>query len=169
MELLDVYDINRNKTGRIVERGKGKINPGEFFLVTEILMINNEKKILIGKRSNEKKLHPGMWEINGGGCQSGETSKEAIVREIKEELGIELEPNKLELLKIVRNEIRFKDIWTYSINIDLKDLKFQDNEVTDAMWVSYDEFEEKRKNNELIDTSNISKEDYEKAIELLNI
>ena len=169
MELLDVYDINKNKTGKVVERENKQLNPGEFFLAVEVLFINNEKKILIGKRSENKKLYPGMWEMNGGGCQSGETSLEALVREIKEELGIEIDPNKAVLLKTIRNDIRFKDIWTYNLNVDLKNIKFQEEEVTDAKWVDFEEFKQLLQSDELVDTSHISKEDFERAIELLKI
>ena len=167
IELLEIYDENRNKTGRIVERGNSKLEPGEFFLVTEVLLINSNNKILVSKRSEEKKLYPGMWEVNGGGCRVGETSEEALVREILEELGVKLDINKIYLLKTVRNEIRFKDIWTYRMDIDISDLKFTDKEVTAAKWVSYDEFLKMREENILVDTSNITIEDYNKAIDLL--
>ena len=166
-EYLELYDENRNKTGKIVERGDFKLEPGEYFLVTEALLINSNNEILISKRSEEKKLYPGMWEVNGGGCRVGETSKEALVREMSEELGIKLDINKIYSLKTVRNERRFKDIWTYRLDIDISDLRFTDNEVTEAKWVTYEEFLKMKNEDILVDTSNITKEDYEKAIDLL--
>lgn len=167
IEQLELYDENRNKIGKIVERGNFKLEPGEYFLVTEVLLLNSNNEILVSKRSKEKKLYPGMWEINGGGCRVGETSKEALVREMSEELGIKLDINKIYSLKTVRNERRFKDIWTYRLDIDISDLRFTDNEVTEAKWVTYEEFLKMKNEDILVDTSNITKEDYEKAIDLL--
>lgn len=167
VELLDVYDENRNKTGIVRPRGKENFKEGEYFLSVEALIINSKKEILISKRSESKKLYPGYWEINGGGSLANETSLEAIIRELNEELGIKFEEQKAILLKTIKNEIRFKDVWLFEIDIDIKDLKFQYEEVTDAKWIDIDTFEQMIEEGTI--KCNITREDYEKAIELLNI
>ncbi len=48
-------------------------------------------KLFITKRGKEAKNERGKWEIPGGSVEFGETFKQAIKREIKEELGIEIE------------------------------------------------------------------------------
>jgi len=47
-----------------------------------------ERKILLGKRSSHRKSCPNRWDIFGGHLEAGETPAEALVREIREELGV---------------------------------------------------------------------------------
>lgn len=61
-------------------------------------IFNDEGKLFITKRGKKAKNERGKWEIPGGGVEFGETFKEAIVREIKEEVGVEIEV--IELLGI---------------------------------------------------------------------
>ena len=168
MELLDIYDKNRKKTGRIVPRGKENLKEGEYFLAVEALLIDKNGHILISKRTEKKKLYPVYWEINGGGCKSGEESIDAIIREIKEELGITLSKEKSFLIKTVKNEYRFKDIWFFEIdNIDRIKINLQKEEVTEYKAIDFSEFEKMKKDNTLIDTSNITKEEYDKCIRII--
>lgn len=61
-------------------------------------IFNDEGRLFITKRGKKAKNESGTWEIPGGSVEFGETFEEAIKREIKEELGIEIEI--LELLGI---------------------------------------------------------------------
>src|SRR5690348_7509587 len=61
-------------------------------------IFNKEGKLLITLRGKKAKNERGKWEIPGGSVEWGETFAQAIVREIKEELGIEIEV--LELLNL---------------------------------------------------------------------
>ena len=56
-------------------------------------IILKEDKILIAQRSEHMKL-PLKWEFPGGKLEEGENEEEAITREIKEELNIEILPQK---------------------------------------------------------------------------
>ena len=47
------------------------------------VIVNKEKKILVGERSDR----PGIWQMPQGGIDEGETSEEALMRELKEEIG----------------------------------------------------------------------------------
>ncbi|MFZ2025467.1 MAG: NUDIX domain-containing protein [Microgenomates group bacterium] len=58
------------------------------------LIFNKEGKILLCKRSQQAKNERGCWEAPGGAVEFGETLEHAIIREMKEELGIELEIQK---------------------------------------------------------------------------
>lgn len=53
---------------------------------------NKDNKILIAKR-NLKKSQGGLWEFPGGKIEPGETNEQAIVREIKEELNMDIKYN----------------------------------------------------------------------------
>lgn len=58
-------------------------------------IIKNEDKILATKRGYGEFIN--MWEFPGGKIESGETKEQALVREIKEELNIEINVDKFAL------------------------------------------------------------------------
>ena len=71
-EKLDVYDENRNKKGRIIERKEGEIlSSDEYILAIQCWIINSNNEILLTKRKATKK-DGNMWEPTGGLVQSGE-------------------------------------------------------------------------------------------------
>lgn len=57
--------------------------------VVAAIIKNNENKILIAQR-NFKKSQGGLWEFPGGKIEKGETREEALIREIKEELNMDI-------------------------------------------------------------------------------
>ncbi|EAX47152.1 NUDIX hydrolase [Thermosinus carboxydivorans Nor1] len=59
--------------------------------VTAAIIIN-DGKVLIAQRAENQKL-AGKWEFPGGKIESGETPEECLIREINEELGINIEVN----------------------------------------------------------------------------
>ena len=58
-------------------------------IVVSIALINNENEILLSKRPEKKHLS-GFWEFPGGKVEEGETPKKALIREVKEELNIDI-------------------------------------------------------------------------------
>lgn len=65
-ELWDVYDINKNTIGKVVERETYKFQKGEYHLITVAVIMNSKKQILIAKRSERKKGHHKMGIIRRG-------------------------------------------------------------------------------------------------------
>ena len=58
-------------------------------IVVSIALINNENEILLSKRPQKKHLS-GFWEFPGGKVEEGETPEKALIREVKEELNINI-------------------------------------------------------------------------------
>ena len=57
-----------------------------------VIVSNSKKDILVHKRSHLKKLYPGLYAVGIGGCvQYGESYDECAARELKEELGINVQ------------------------------------------------------------------------------
>ena len=79
---------------------------------------------------------------------SGETSKQGIITEIKEELGIDADINGIQLFKTIKTEDDFVDLYYLKQNIDIKDIKLQKEEVDDVAWNSIQEIKNKINNNE---------------------
>ena len=169
-ELWDIYDINKQKIGKLAQRGEYEFKKGEYHIVVTAIIINSENKILISKRAESKKTHPLKWECNGGSVLAGETSVQGIIREIKEELGIELLEKEAIFLKDIRRDKTppdFKEFWLFKKDMNIQDIKFTDGESTEAKWVTIDEFIQMKNNDEIVKTIEFGEEEYKKALELL--
>lgn len=150
-EKLDVYNIDKKRTGKVIERKQGvTLNKGEYMISVQCWIVNREGKILLTQRSLNKN-NGGKWEPTGGLVISGETSKQGIKRELKEEIGLEIEDNKIRLIKEIVEENEnlnfFRDIYLIKEDINLDELSFND-EVIDAKYVTIEEFSKMIENNE---------------------
>lgn len=90
MELWDIYNEQKQPTGKTMVRNDWHMQPGEFHLTVQGVIRTPKGKFLITQRTDDKAWAPGHWEVSGGGVQAGETSYEAVVREIKEETGLDV-------------------------------------------------------------------------------
>lgn len=142
MEVLDIYDKNRQLTGKTMNRSQGKVAllDGEYVIQVKCWILNEENKVLLTQRRKDK-YNGGMWEPTGGLVTTGETSIEAIKRELFEEIGIKVSNKDLELIKSFMDEHFFRDVYLIRNNIKIHDLKFADREVVDAKYVTIDVFE----------------------------
>ena len=66
------------------------MQPGEFHLTVLGVIRRPDGKFLITQRVMTKAWAPGSWEVSGGGVMAGETSAQAIQREIWEETGLDV-------------------------------------------------------------------------------
>ena len=167
-ELWDIYDINKNKTGRIAERNAYNFQKGEYHIVVTGIIMNSKNEILISKRAKNKKFG-GMWECNGGSILSGETSLEGILRELKEELGIKFTKKEAIFLKEIRRDKippDFKELWLFRRDIKIEDITFPDGEAIEAKWVNIEEFMNMCNSKKIIPTIDFGKEEYIKALNI---
>ena len=58
---------------------------------TNIIIVNDKNEVLLHLRDDKPTiLYPNMWVLPGGYIEEGETAEQCIIREIREELGVEL-------------------------------------------------------------------------------
>lgn len=170
-ELWDIYDIKKKKTGRTAERNVYQFKDGEYHIVVTGIIMNSKNEILISRRAEHKKFGL-MWECNGGSILTGETSLEGIIRELKEELGIEFSKKEAIFLKEIRRDKLppdFKDLWLFRRDIDKEEITFPDGESIDAKWVTIDEFIKMYENKQIVPTVDFGIEEYHKALSLKHI
>ena len=139
MELWDIYDIDRNKTGRTMERGS-HFPDGAMHLVVHICIFNAQGEMLIQQRQPFKEGWSGMWDITvGGSAVAGDTSRIAAHRELFEELGLDVDfSDKLPALSLTFNH-GFDDYYLIEQEVDLAALTLQPEEVAAARWASQEE------------------------------
>ena len=94
MELWDVYDKKGRKTGALKEKEADYL-PGEYHLAVEAWVFNRRREILIQQRSWHREILPGKWSLTTGRIIAGEDSEQGCVRELKEELGIQVKQKEL--------------------------------------------------------------------------
>ena len=96
MEMWDLYDKDKNMLERKAVRGE-KLNKGEFHLVVNVWIENDKNELLVSQRAANR-TYPLQWECTGGSALMGETSIDAAIREAKEELGIDISKENLNIL-----------------------------------------------------------------------
>ena len=138
MELVDLLNNRKELTGETCERNS--VPEGKYRLSIHIWIVNDKNEILIQQRSASRKMFPNMWTNTGGACIAGETSIETVFRELKEELNVIPNIDDLELIASYKRKKDYVDVWLLRQNINIKDLKFNDNEVQAAKWVSIEEW-----------------------------
>ncbi|QAT49434.1 NUDIX domain-containing protein [Caproiciproducens sp. NJN-50] len=138
-ELCDVYDKDRNKTGRVWPRGV-PMRPDDFRLVVYAWSLGPDGRVLMTKR-HPGKVWGGCWECTGGGAQAGETSLQAVLRELREEIGVSYSERDASLLHSGLDGNTWIDVWLFRENPALNSLCLQPREVTQARWVSRTEYE----------------------------
>lgn len=142
MELLEVLDENGNNTGRTIERGKTK-GENAYNLVVNVWIKNNKGEFLITKRSPNKKILPNMWETTCGAVVICEDDLKAALREVKEEINIDLSPtNGKKLFRLKRQNDLFHDfieVWLFEEEVDITDVVYQPEEVCGAKWATKDQ------------------------------
>ena len=90
MEYWDIYDVNKQPTGRTMKRNDWNMKPGDYHLTALGVLQNKEGKYLITKRVMTKAWAAGWWEVSGGAAQAGEASYDAVLREVREETGLDV-------------------------------------------------------------------------------
>lgn len=141
MEYLDLYDVNKNLTGEKIVRGKGKpqVPENKYINIVIIFMQNGEGKFLFQITSKEK---GNEIATTGGHVKSGQTSYEAILAEVEEELGLDISNEDIKMVDSYIFGVAFMDVYYLNKDINISDLKLQDDEVESVEWFTVDKIKE---------------------------
>lgn len=167
-ELIDVLDENGNKTGKIETR-KEVHEKGLWHRIIVVSIIDRNGHLLMQQRSLNKDSNPGKWDVSATGhVSSGQTSIEAAVREVSEELGIEINEKELKYILTYKNSRQIKENYIdkqiydcYIVNkeeIDIKDIKIQESEVEQVRLCDINDFKELIANQKVMNREELYKE-----------
>ena len=135
MEYNDIYDENRQLTGRIHRRGT-IWRSGEYGLVVCVWIYDGRGHLLLTRRAPGKSF-AGTWENSGGAALAGEDSLTAIRRELFEETGIRGEEQDFELLSTSRDHHFFYDHYCLKAEVPIEKIVLQPGETDAVKWVSF--------------------------------
>ena len=154
-EYFDVLNKYGEFTGEIATREECH-EKGLWHRAVYGFIFNKKGDVLLQKRSANKKLWANLWDITAGGhVLAGEFGETALIREMKEELGIEVEKNDIRYLvgststnvkgNIINNH--FNECYIVTKDIDITDVKLQVEEVSTVKWFTKQEILDRINNN----------------------
>ena len=119
-----------------------------------VFILNDYDQILLQKRSGNKKNYPNMWALCTGHVEKNEDVQDAAIRELKEELGIDVSIKELHSFANGKFDIINKNSSTYffCIKCNLKEEKFiiQKEELSQVKWFDIIDVVSMIKNNDEI-------------------
>lgn len=146
MEYLQVFDENKNILNEKIARSdKFNIEKGKYFMIVLLIIENDKHKFLVEKTSIERN---NVFAFLGGHVTYGDSNIKTVVKEAKEEIGIDITEDEIEYIDTTKHDIAFSDTFYIKKNIDLKDIKVQEEEVDSVYWMSKEEIFELDKKGE---------------------
>ena len=145
MEFWDIYDKNKQRTGRTMKRNDWILKDDEYHLTVLGVVARPDGRFLITKRVMTKHWAPGWWEVSGGACMAGEDSQDAVVREVKEETGLDVRGCAGGYLFTYHRENPgegdnyFVDVYRFVKEFDESDVEPQEAETDGFMLATVDE------------------------------
>lgn len=146
-EIVDLY----NEQGEII----GKVDKNEahkkglLHKTIHAWILNKNNELLIQKRCSKKDYFPNVWDVSiGGHIDRGESSIDCVIREAREELGLNLRDSDIKYLFTVKEELTYKDIncrefadvFLIKKDIDITNLVYQEEEVEKTKFIKVEEF-----------------------------
>lgn len=148
-EYFDILDENGNKTGKTKLRSEVH-RDGDWHKAVHIWIINESGDILLQRRCVTKDSNPNMLDMScAGHLTAGDESLTGTIRELKEELNLDINKEDLQFIKtlkisskytstFINNE--FDDLYILRTNKKISDMKFQEEEISEIFFVPYNEF-----------------------------
>ncbi len=147
-ELWDIYDKDRNFTGRTHRRGD-PLSSGDYHLTVHVWLQHTDGRFLITKRAPNKG-YAGLWECTGGSALAGDDSLTAALREVREETGLEVQPENGKIILSYQGWDWFTDVWLFRQNFDLDAVVLQPGETCDYKWATAEEILEMHEREEMV-------------------
>lgn len=148
MEYWDIYDKNKQKTGRTMKRNDWCLKDDEYHLSVLGVVKRPDGKFLITQRVMTKAWAPGWWEVSGGAVMAGEESREAINREVLEETGLDVSHCEGGYVFTYHRENPgqgdnyFEDVYCFTLDFDESDVKIREKEALDYKIATKAEIDE---------------------------
>ena len=157
-EIWDLYDENRELLGKDHVRGEQLPIDG-YHLVVHVWIRNSKGEYLIAQRSANRQTYPLMWECVDGSVIKGEDSLQGALREVKEEVGVDLLPEKGQVILSDIKKIEFGkvvnkivDVWLFEYDGEVDLGNATTDEVAQVTWMTREQIKELFEHNMFVET-----------------
>lgn len=155
-ELIDILDADGNYTGKSIMKSEAH-KRGIFHPSIHVWLYTKKGEILIQQRAKNKDTHPGLWDVSvAGHIGAGEDVTESAIREVKEEIGLDITENQLYKLGVYKYsyqhhkdllDCEFHHTFLCELKIPFSALKMQESEVDDLALISLNMFRKELESN----------------------
>ncbi len=149
-EYLDIWNSEGQPTGKIGTKDEAH-QKGLFHPTVHVWFYTPAPALLLQKRSLSKQTFPGFWDVSvAGHVSAGESILEGALREVKEEIGLDIPPSDLVPLDIRKNTNRFENgvidcefqhVFLVKLETDVSQLRIQETEVDAVRLFSFEELQ----------------------------
>ncbi|MBC3847915.1 NUDIX domain-containing protein [Winogradskyella echinorum] len=148
-EYIDIVDKKGLPTGKTALKSEAHKN-GWYHNTIHLWLYTSKGEILLQQRSHKKTIHPLLWDVSvAGHIDAGESFIDAAIRETKEEVGLQLDAQRLQKIGVFLHETNygaiqdneFHQVYIAELNVDFNQLHPQEEEVEALKLVSFTEFE----------------------------
>ena len=157
-EIWDLYNENRELLGKDHVRGE-QLPIGGYHLVVHVWIRNSKGEYLISQRSANRPTLPLVWECVDGSVIKGEDSLQGALREVKEEVGVDLLPEKGHVILSDIKKIEFGkvinkivDVWLFEYDGEVDLSNATTDEVAQVAWMNRSQIKELFDANMFVDT-----------------
>ena len=157
-EIWDLYDENRELLGKDHVRGE-QLPIGGYHLVVHVWIRNSKGEYLISQRSANRPTFPLVWECVDGSVVKGEDSLQGALREVKEEVGVDLLPEKGQVILSDIKKIEFGkvvnkivDVWLFEYDGEVDLSNATTDEVAQVAWMNREQIKELFEHNMFVET-----------------
>lgn len=136
-KLGEHWDLLNKRREIIGQKKRGQaFSAGEWHLVVNATIFNFKHEILLQQRSFNKIGRPGEWDLEtGGSALAGETSLDAIRREVKEEINLQYDFKTENFVESFRNWPVFDDWYAIKVDLPLASFQIQKSEIEQIRYV----------------------------------
>ena len=154
-EKFDVLNELGEFTGKTASRDECHTK-GLWHRAVYAFIIDKDSNVLLQKRSSNKKLWPDRWDVTiGGHVLAGEFGRQALIRECKEELGIDITDDEIKYIVSTTSiynkngyiNNHYDECYLITKDINIEDLTLQKEEVSDAKYFSKEDIIKRIDNN----------------------
>ncbi len=139
-EIIDILSPEGKLIGKTALKSEAHTK-GWYHATVHVWFYTKDKKILLQKRASVKKVFPNLWDVSvAGHIGAGETVENTAIREVKEEIGLNIRPENLFKINIRKDEIihpngiidrEFKHVFLCELHEKITQLIPQEGEVDD--------------------------------------
>lgn len=149
MEYIDEIDENNIYTGKSFPKSDFH-KFGKWYREVIGFVLNENGEILLQQRSKNKEAKPLYWEVCTGHVSKGEQPEEAMIRELKEEIDLDVNAEDLIKIKVMKTKEKIKEMFHYAFsyiyliktNKKINEFTMQKEEVCKIKYIKIEELKE---------------------------